>query len=71
MQAFLLSAPLASPELTRTQFGDLDVARISTGSLLYRAALGAAAATAEAVRDGSEIPSAPSYESIQRLAARS
>jgi 2-methylisocitrate lyase-like PEP mutase family enzyme len=45
----------------------LGVRRISTGSLLFRAAVGAAVATAEAVRDDRPLDAgAPTYADIQR-----
>ncbi|WAL67867.1 isocitrate lyase/phosphoenolpyruvate mutase family protein [Amycolatopsis cynarae] len=43
---------------------DLGVRRISTGSLLFRAALGAAAATARAVRDGQPVGDVRSWRSF-------
>ena len=46
---------------------DLGVARVSTGSLLYRVALGAATATAAAVRDGGRDFDAPSYAAVDEL----
>jgi 2-methylisocitrate lyase-like PEP mutase family enzyme len=47
---------------------DLGVARISTGSLLFRAALGATVATALAVARGDDAPSgAPSYADVVAL----
>ncbi|WP_158849810.1 isocitrate lyase/PEP mutase family protein [Saccharothrix deserti] len=47
---------------------DLGVRRVSTGSLLFRAALGEAVRTAEAVRDGAPTPTnVPTYEEIQSL----
>jgi 2-methylisocitrate lyase-like PEP mutase family enzyme len=52
---------LFSPGL---DFATLGVARVSTGSLLFRAALGATTAFAEAVRDGRPLPASfavPSY----------
>lgn len=45
----------------------LGVRRISTGSLPFRAALGAAVAAVCAVRDGEPAPPAPGYEQVQRL----
>jgi 2-methylisocitrate lyase-like PEP mutase family enzyme len=44
----------------------LGVARVSTGSLLYRTAIGAAVNAATAIRDG-DAPSAdvPSYQDVQ------
>jgi 2-methylisocitrate lyase-like PEP mutase family enzyme len=52
------------------QLAGLGVRRVSTGSLLFRAALGSAVATAEAVRDGTPIQAAPTYETVQALASR-
>ena len=47
------------------ELSNLGVRRISTGSLLFRAALAACAETALAVRDGSEIrPGLPSYSQV-------
>lgn len=60
---------LASPTVTRQQFAEVGVARISTGSLLYRAALTNALATARAVRDSRPVPPAISYDEIQALHA--
>ncbi|MEU2610029.1 isocitrate lyase/phosphoenolpyruvate mutase family protein [Micromonospora sp. NPDC007271] len=50
----------------------LGVARLSTGSLLFRAALGAALDLADAVRAGREadLPAAPSYGWVQELTRR-
>ncbi|WP_121254083.1 isocitrate lyase/PEP mutase family protein [Nocardioides ferulae] len=62
---------LASPAIPRTRLAELGVARISTGSLLYRSALGQAVAAARAVRDGAPLPAAPSYAEVQRLATGS
>lgn len=59
---------LASAALSRAQFGELGVARISTGSLLYRSALTTALMTAEAVRDGLQFAPAIDYGRIQQLA---
>ncbi|MFE9202238.1 isocitrate lyase/phosphoenolpyruvate mutase family protein [Micromonospora sp. NPDC007230] len=49
--------------------GRLGVARVSTGSLLFRAALGAALHLADAVRAGrdADLPAAPSYGWVQGL----
>ncbi|MCU1640045.1 MAG: Carboxyvinyl-carboxyphosphonate phosphorylmutase [Nocardia sp.] len=48
----------------------LGVRRISTGSLLYRAALAAAVHTAQAVADSGPLPTGiPSYATIQKLIA--
>lgn len=46
----------------------LGVRRISTGSLLFRAALGAAVTAAESVRDGKPTPHTPSYTAVEALA---
>ena len=53
------------------RLGELGVGRVSCGSLLFRAALGAAVATAEAVRDGAAmpVPSVPSYADVQHMLA--
>jgi 2-methylisocitrate lyase-like PEP mutase family enzyme len=51
------------------RLADLGVARISTGSLLYRVALGAALAAATAVSDGANAFEAPSYATVDALAA--
>ncbi|SHJ46596.1 2-Methylisocitrate lyase, PEP mutase family [Nocardiopsis flavescens] len=59
---------LAAPALDRRRLADLGVARISTGSLLYRAALGSALDAALAVRDGRPAPGALSYADVQSLA---
>ncbi|MEV6240194.1 isocitrate lyase/phosphoenolpyruvate mutase family protein [Lentzea sp. NPDC051838] len=48
------------------ELGNLGVKRISTGSLLFRAALQHTVATARAVRDGG-VPEAFSYEEVQAL----
>lgn len=49
--------------------GRLGVARVSTGSLLFRAALGAAVHLADAVRAGRDagLPAAPTYGWVQAL----
>lgn len=65
-----LSAPLnvlASPSLNRGRLGELGVARISTGSLLYRSALTSVLATALRARDGDVAPDALSYSQVQAL----
>lgn len=47
---------------TVRELADLGVRRVSTGSLLFRAALAATVRTAEAVRDGTAVPAGlPSY----------
>jgi hypothetical protein len=45
------------------------VARVSTGSLLFRVALGAAVGAVDAIRRGEawDDPTAPSYADVQRL----
>jgi 2-methylisocitrate lyase-like PEP mutase family enzyme len=50
------------------RLAELGVARVSTGSLLYRVALGAAERTAAAVRDGGSGFEAPSYAGVDALA---
>ncbi|MFI2711101.1 isocitrate lyase/phosphoenolpyruvate mutase family protein [Micromonospora sp. NPDC018662] len=52
--------------------GRLGVARVSTGSLLFRAALGAALHLADAARAGREpgLPPTPGYADVQALAGR-
>ncbi|GAB0101559.1 isocitrate lyase/phosphoenolpyruvate mutase family protein [Nocardia sp. JMUB6875] len=53
---------------TVAELAELGVRRISTGSLLYRAALGAAVHTAESVTHGHQlVGEIPSYATIQRL----
>lgn len=58
---------LASSSLTYQDLAGLGVARISTGSLLYRAALAQAVDAARAVRDSLPLPHAKTYEEIQDL----
>ncbi|MFD9699345.1 isocitrate lyase/phosphoenolpyruvate mutase family protein [Lentzea sp. NPDC059081] len=55
---------------TPKELGDLGVKRISTGSLLFRAALRHTVATAVAVRDGNAVPEAFGYEHVQDLVSR-
>lgn len=52
---------------TIPRLAELGVARISTGSLLYRVALGAAVDAAGAVRDGRTAFEAPSYATVDGL----
>ncbi|MVU83148.1 isocitrate lyase/phosphoenolpyruvate mutase family protein [Nocardia sp. ET3-3] len=53
---------------TVAELAELGVRRISTGSLLYRAALAAAVSTAESVADGQRLDGEiPSYATVQRL----
>lgn len=60
---------LASPRHTRTELGSVGVARVSTGSLLYRVALTAAVDAARAARDDAPLPPAISYAEVQTLHA--
>ncbi|MGC1214217.1 MAG: isocitrate lyase/phosphoenolpyruvate mutase family protein [Micromonospora sp.] len=55
--------------LSLAELGRLGVARVSTGSLLFRAALGAALDVAEAVQSGRDggLPTVPSYAQVQEL----
>jgi 2-methylisocitrate lyase-like PEP mutase family enzyme len=53
---------------TVRDLANLGVRRISTGSLLFRAALATTVRTAEAVRDGTPTPTGlPTYAEAQRL----
>jgi 2-methylisocitrate lyase-like PEP mutase family enzyme len=56
------------PGLSVPRLAELGVRRISTGSLLYRTAIGAALNTAAAVRDGGSEFEAPTYAAIDGLA---
>ncbi|MFU8871574.1 isocitrate lyase/PEP mutase family protein [Micromonospora sp. SL4-19] len=58
--------------LSLAELGRLGVARVSTGSLLFRAALGAALDVADALRAGRDVdlPHAPSYGWVQELTGR-
>lgn len=58
---------LASQEMTRTDLAALGVARISTGSLLYRVAISSVVEAAASVRDGQPAPPAMSYDDVQML----
>lgn len=60
---------LASPTYTRQDLAAIGVARISTGSLLYRAALTGALDAARGVRDGRPVAPAMSYDEVQALHA--
>ncbi|MDX8034538.1 isocitrate lyase/phosphoenolpyruvate mutase family protein [Lentzea sp. BCCO 10_0856] len=62
-------APLnvLAQQRTPKELGDLGVKRISTGSLLFRAALRHTVATARAVRDGQPAGAAFSYAEVQAL----
>ena len=57
---------LAGTEHTVPRLAELGVARVSTGSLLFRAALDAAAAVAGRLRDGLPAPAATSYAEVDR-----
>ena len=62
-----LGAPLNVlflPGMTVERLATQGVARISTGSLLYRRAIGAAVEAAKAIRAGKQPPPAPSYEEV-------
>jgi 2-methylisocitrate lyase-like PEP mutase family enzyme len=62
-----LGAPLNVlflPGMTVERLAAQGVARISTGSLLYRRAIGAATEAAKAIRDGEQPPPAPSYDEV-------
>lgn len=56
---------LPVPGMAITELGELGVARVSTGSTAYGAALYAAAAAARAVRDGQPRPPAIPYTELQ------
>ena len=62
-----LGAPLNvlfGPGMTVERLAAQGVARISTGSALYRRAIGAAVDAATAIRDDQQPPPAPSYEEV-------
>jgi 2-methylisocitrate lyase-like PEP mutase family enzyme len=65
-------APLnvLAQQRTPKELGNLGVKRISTGSLLFRAALHHTVATAEAVRDGEPAPKSFGYAEVQDLISR-
>ena len=53
---------------TLPELAALGVARVSTGSGLFRVAVGAVVDAARAIRDGGTLPTGiPTYEEIQRL----
>ncbi|TDX08256.1 isocitrate lyase/phosphoenolpyruvate mutase family protein [Kribbella sp. VKM Ac-2566] len=56
---------LAIPSMSLSDFADLGIRRVSTGSLPYRAAIHSAAQVAAAVREGDKFPSAVSYPEMQ------
>jgi 2-methylisocitrate lyase-like PEP mutase family enzyme len=58
---------LVAPGMTLDDLAALGVRRVSTGSLPYRAAIDAAVAVAEAVRDGGDLPVVTSYANAQQL----
>jgi 2-methylisocitrate lyase-like PEP mutase family enzyme len=61
---------LAIPGLSLSDLATLGVRRVSTGSLLYRVAIHAAAQAAVAVRDAAELPAADAYPEMQRRLVR-
>lgn len=61
---------LVHPALSLRELGELGVRRVSTGSLPYRAAVHAATAAVEAVRDGHPIPPATPYAELQERLVR-
>ena len=66
-----LNVLFAPGTLSVARLAELGVARISTGSLLFRVALGAALDAAAAVRDGSLLAEleVPSYAEVDGLAS--
>jgi 2-methylisocitrate lyase-like PEP mutase family enzyme len=60
---------LVQPGVTVAELATAGVARVSTGSLLFRVALGAIEAAARGIRDGGETPAPriPSYEEVAGL----
>jgi 2-methylisocitrate lyase-like PEP mutase family enzyme len=56
---------LPVPSLTVAELGELGVARVSTGSVPYGAALHASAEAARAVRDGQRLPASTPYAELQ------
>lgn len=56
---------LVVPQLSLAQLADLGVRRVSTGSLPYRAAIDAAVAIAQNIRDGVPPPAATGYPQMQ------
>ncbi|GAB3306167.1 isocitrate lyase/phosphoenolpyruvate mutase family protein [Epidermidibacterium keratini] len=58
---------LASAQVSAQEFAEVGVARISTGSLLYRVALTSAVNAAELVRRSAQIPTAIGYDEVQTL----
>ena len=60
---------LAGPDHPLPRLAGLGVRRVSTGSLLFRAALDAAVAVARGLRDGGTAPAATSYAEVERRTA--
>ncbi|KRC62369.1 hypothetical protein ASE14_00530 [Agromyces sp. Root81] len=62
---------LVQPELRLAELAELGVARVSTGSLLFRSALGSVSALTEALIGGGRpsdvLPTAPSYAAVAGL----
>jgi 2-methylisocitrate lyase-like PEP mutase family enzyme len=60
---------LVQPGIAVAELATAGVARVSTGSLLFRVALGAIEAAARGIRDGGEtpLPRIPSYEEVAGL----
>jgi 2-methylisocitrate lyase-like PEP mutase family enzyme len=56
--------------LTIERLAELGVARVSTGSLLYREALHAAVLSARAIRGDEAEPHVPMYQQVQALVAQ-
>lgn len=56
---------LVVPQLSLAQLADLGVRRVSTGSLPYRAAIDAAVAVTQNIRDGVPPPTATGYPQMQ------
>jgi 2-methylisocitrate lyase-like PEP mutase family enzyme len=56
---------LPIPNLTLAELGELGVARVSSGSVPYGAALHSAAQVARAVRDGQPLPPSTPYPELQ------
>ncbi|MFG3707251.1 isocitrate lyase/phosphoenolpyruvate mutase family protein [Micromonospora sp. NPDC047670] len=56
---------------TLDELRSLGVARVSTGSLLFRVALGAALDALDTVRSGAALQEPPSYAEVQRLSGES
>jgi 2-methylisocitrate lyase-like PEP mutase family enzyme len=61
---------LVHPRLSVAELADLGVRRVSTGSLLFRSALGASVKAALAAREGQGIDAGMSYQDVQELIGR-